>query len=204
MVSESRTKTSRSAPRFAHHGRMIGRLVLVVALLSGATGCAVGASVVGAPTVDTRGRFGTEERFELSAAAGTREHQLFTSFSGGGGYLGATRGSYALFSPALGFEGRRDAVRWSVSSGYVARFPNAHAVKVSHGVGVAGQVLFHVAKTGGEHGSLAIGPRLSTDAMFGLGAPDAAGDRPPIGMLQLGFVVECILSDTTATTWFLK
>jgi hypothetical protein len=172
----------------------------LVAVVGSTTGCATSLSLTAAPNVDTRGRFGTEERIELAGAVGSEKLRFYGAIAGGAGYLDGSGSGYGLVSPELGFEGGR-AVRWSVGGMYAPRFFFRGPVKVAHGTGVAGQVLFRVARASGEDGSFAIGPRLSTEAAFGLGAPDASGDRTTIGIFQLGLVLRWVAFDTTAKSW---
>lgn len=166
------------------------------AILAVAPGCATAVSLGAAPTVDTRGRFGAESRIEGSVAAGLPTFRLSAQLATGGGYLGAASSSYALLAPGLGVEGGKE-IRWSASTAYTPRFLFSGPVRVAHGLGLAGQALFRVAHTGGEHGSLVLGPRLSTDVLFGVGDPARSGDPQGLGLIQLGLVVQWVTFDTT-------
>jgi hypothetical protein len=169
----------------------------VAAALS--TGCATSLSVSAAPTLDTKGRAGTEERLELTAAAGSTTARLYGGVAVGAGYLGAAGSGYATVSPEAGVEGGQ-SIRWSAGAMYAPKALFAGPDKVAHGVGVAGQALFHVARMGGEDGRLVLGPRLSAEANFGVGDPAADGTRA-IGLFQLGLVVRWVTFDTTAKSW---
>ena len=180
-------------------GRATAQGLLTASLVfAGGAGCAAGFSLTAAANVDTKGRFGTEERLQLSAAAGDTRLRFFGALSGGAGYLGGAGSAFATDSPELGVEGGRE-VQWSASGFYAPRFLFKGPVDVAHGGGSAGQVLFRLRRTGGEKGSLLLGPRFSMEVVdLDPSLPEGKGT---VALFQLGVVVRWITFDTTANSW---
>lgn len=172
--------------------------VIAGVALAGGTGCAAGFSLTAAANLDTKGHFGTEERLQLSAAAGDTRLRFFGALSGGAGYLGGAGSAFATVSPELGVEGGRE-VQWSASGFYAPRFLFQGPLDVAHGGGSAGQVLFRVQRTGGENGSVLLGPRFSMEVVdLDPSLPEGKG---AVALFQLGVVVRWITFDTTANSW---
>lgn len=168
-----------------------------VGLLS-MSGCATAVSLSAAPSVDTRGRFGTEERLQVSAAAGDRRLRFFVALGGGVGYLGSAESGAATISPELGVEGG-EKVQWSASALYAPRFLFRGPLDVAHGGGTAAHVLFRVKGMGGESGSLLLGPKLAIEAVDL--DPSLPNGKGAVALFSLALVVRWITFDTTAKSW---
>lgn len=165
--------------------------------LAGGAGCAVSVSALASPAVDTTGHFGTEERLQLSSAAGTPPLRFFVAVAGGGGYLDGPRSGFATISPEVGVEGGRK-LQWSASAFYAPRFLLAGPGGVLDGGGVAGHLLFRVQEGGGEHSGFLLGPRLSAEVI------ELDASRPESGaaaLFQLGLVLRWTAFDTTGNSW---
>jgi hypothetical protein len=172
--------------------------VIASLALPGAAGCAAGFALSAAPSVDTKGGLGTEERLQAFAGVGAPSFRFFGALSAGAGYLGGARSGFATVSPELGVEGGREVV-WSVSALYAPRFLFTGPVSVAQGGGAAGQVLFRVQRMGGEDGSLLVGPRLSAEVVdLNPALPEGKGT---VGLFQLGVVLRWTTFDTTAKSW---
>ena len=91
----------------------------------------------------------------------------------------------------LGLQGG-SRVRWSAGVFYLPRFM---PTSVAEGGGADGQVLFKVARTGGEDGAITLGPRLSIEAV------DWEPSSPSVALVQLAFVLRWTAFDTTQRAW---
>ncbi len=138
---------------------------------------------------DPTGQAGFEGQFGIEAAGGS--DRGYAALAAGGGYLTGLQQGYGLVSPELGLAGG-SAVRWSAGAFYLPRFL---ATGVAEGGGVDGQVLFVVAKSGGEHGAITLGPRLSVEAV------DWGPSSPSVALAQLAFVVRWTVFDSTEGAW---
>ncbi len=180
------------------HPSALPVLVMASLALPGASGCAAGVSLAAAPSVDTRGNVGTEERLQAFAGVGTPDFRFFTALSAGGGHLGGASTGYFTLSPEVGVEGGRDLL-WSVGTFYAPRFLSSGPVGVVHGGGAEGQVLFPLRRTGGDGGGLLLGPRLAAEAVaLDPSLPEGKGT---VGLFQLGVVLRWTTFDTTGNSW---
>ncbi|MFO0555689.1 MAG: hypothetical protein U0271_45350 [Polyangiaceae bacterium] len=169
--------------------------LLSVLALSGltVTGCVASISGAAGPTIDTGGHPGGEGRLEVLAGVGSPKARVYAAAAVGGGYSSQREAGYGFVSPELGFD-FGDSPRGSVGVYYEPRFYAVDRDITQHSVGVAGQVLVPVGERGGEHSTIALGPRLSTEAQF-----DSSGDAQ--GSFGLGLVVRWIAFDSTHNTW---
>jgi hypothetical protein len=167
-----------------------------------AGGCAGSVSAGAAPTIDTRARVGHEERLTLAAALGGEDIRCYGAVAGGVGHLPAAESGYALVSPEIGFESGRNVV-WAGGVHYSPRFFFAGDRPVAQGFGVAGEILYRLASTGGEDGWLAEGLRLSAEDVpnVDVTAPNRPGDAAAIGLFQFGVVLRWTPFDTTGRSW---
>lgn len=174
-------------------------LAIAGGLLLACPGCAASVSAAAAPNVDFQGRFGTEERLQLTAGVGSPQFRFFAALGLGGGYLGGAKSGFVSVSPETGVEGGEE-VQWAASVYYAPRILLQGPTDVAQGGGVAGQALFQLRRSSTSDGAgYALGPRLSLDAVnLDPSLPDSKGFT---GLVTLSVVFRWTTFDTTHNSW---